>query len=205
MEEILDVLNDSYEVIGQETRQQVHEQELLHASFQCWFYIKLSGEHYLMFQKRSAKVNYPNLLDITAAGHLQAGEGPREGAREIEEELGIAPPFEALHSIGGRRDDVLRPDGKVDREYCYLYAYHYQQPIEALKPSLEDVDSMVCIRPQDFEAIMANPVGMHPTQVFSYNGEAMVKVTKALRLKDFVPHTIDYYRFVLKALAAIIG
>ncbi|WNQ12825.1 NUDIX domain-containing protein [Paenibacillus aurantius] len=47
------------------------------------------GEPCLLLQRRHpGKDTYPGLFDITAAGHLEAGENVSDGIRELKEELG---------------------------------------------------------------------------------------------------------------------
>ncbi|RFU66644.1 NUDIX hydrolase [Peribacillus glennii] len=71
-------------------RGEVHQKGYWHKSFHCWFYQIENGAVFLLFQKRDwRKYIFPGLLDITAAGHLEAGERPEQGIREIHEEVGL--------------------------------------------------------------------------------------------------------------------
>jgi isopentenyldiphosphate isomerase len=55
----------------------------------------------IVYQQRSPKSTWaPNLLDVTAGGHLQAGERFTDGLREVEEELGKHYSSNQLISLG---------------------------------------------------------------------------------------------------------
>lgn len=72
------------------TRETVHRLGLWQQTFHCWFYSFEEDELILYFQRRlAAKKDFPNLLDITAAGHLTTVETVFDGFREVQEELGI--------------------------------------------------------------------------------------------------------------------
>lgn len=59
-QELLDIVNENDEVIGQATRGEIHAQGLLHRIIDIWFYNK-NGE--VLMQKRSLKKdNAPGLL-----------------------------------------------------------------------------------------------------------------------------------------------
>ncbi|UYZ15618.1 hypothetical protein A6764_17765 [Brevibacillus sp. WF146] len=60
---------------------------------------------------------------------MLAGEEPRDGVRELEEELGLSVPYERLNPIGAVRDVSVEP-GIVDKELCHVYAYECNQPLE---------------------------------------------------------------------------
>lgn len=89
MEEFFDVLNERGEYIGKiETRKKCHTEGLWHKAV-AMFIINSKGQ--VLLQKRSAnKKMWPNMWDITAGGHVLAGEfGFQSIIREAEEELGI--------------------------------------------------------------------------------------------------------------------
>lgn len=89
MEEFFDVLNEKGEYIGKtETREKCHTEGFWHKAV-AMFIINSKGQ--VLLQKRSAnKKMWPNMWDITAGGHVLAGEfGFQSIIREAEEELGI--------------------------------------------------------------------------------------------------------------------
>lgn len=90
MEEFFDVLNERGEYIGKiESRNNCHTKGLWHKAV-AMFIINSKGQ--VLLQKRSAnKKMWPNMWDITAGGHVLAGEfGFQSIIREAEEELGIS-------------------------------------------------------------------------------------------------------------------
>ena len=89
MEEIFDVLNDKGEYTGRtETREKCHEEGLWHKAVTLFI---INSKNQVLLQKRSAsKKMWPNMWDITAGGHVLAGEfGFQAIIREAKEELGI--------------------------------------------------------------------------------------------------------------------
>ena len=89
MEEYFDVLNEFGEFTGKiATREECHERGLWHRAIYGFVF---NHEGDVLLQKRSAnKKLWPNLWDITAGGHVLAGEfGTQALIREIKEELGI--------------------------------------------------------------------------------------------------------------------
>ncbi len=90
MGEKIDVLNEKGELTGEiRTKKEVHELGLWHKSNHVWI---LNSEGELLLQHRAKnKENYGNAWDISAAGHVSAGESGIESAlREIKEELGLS-------------------------------------------------------------------------------------------------------------------
>lgn len=86
-DEILDVVNENNEVIGQATRAEVKEKGLM-----CrvsTVYLEDEQGRILVTQ-RSLKCSYPLTFYAAAGGHLDAGETYEQGAiREAKEEIGV--------------------------------------------------------------------------------------------------------------------
>jgi len=97
--EILDVVDTDNQVIGQATRKEVHEKGLMHRSVHIFM---IDRDQRLYIQKRAeSKETFPGAHDSSAAGHLEAGEGYHEcAAREVEEELGLAPDQHVMFQVG---------------------------------------------------------------------------------------------------------
>lgn len=87
-EELLDVVNEQDEVIGQSPRREVHARKLWHRAVHVLVF-NARGEVFL--QKRSlAKDTAAGLWDSSASGHLDAGEEYDAcAARELREEIGL--------------------------------------------------------------------------------------------------------------------
>src|SRR3972149_5374423 len=88
-DEKLAVLNDKGKPIGKIlARDEVHEKELWHEVVHIWI---VNEEEKLLLQERSAeKEQYANVLHISSAGHVIAGESILETAlREVKEEINL--------------------------------------------------------------------------------------------------------------------
>ncbi|HIT71211.1 MAG TPA: NUDIX domain-containing protein [Candidatus Scatovivens faecipullorum] len=88
MEEKFDVLLENGEFSGKvETRSKCHKLGLWHKAVALFI---INSQNEVLLQKRSAsKKMWPNLWDISAGGHVLAGEFGFEAIiREIKEELG---------------------------------------------------------------------------------------------------------------------
>jgi isopentenyldiphosphate isomerase len=150
-EEIFDIVNERDEVVGQNTRREVHARKLWHRAVHVLVF-NSRGEVFL--QKRSMqKDTAAGLWDSSSSGHLDTGEDYDVCAvRELREELGLeikAPP-QRLFKI-----DACAETGW---EFCWVYRCESEGPF-VLHPdeietgewfALEKVSSWVAERPQDF-------------------------------------------------------
>jgi isopentenyldiphosphate isomerase len=89
-EEIFDVVNDRDEIIGRNTRPEVHRLGLQHRAVHV---LVFNSRGQIFLQKRSmTKDCFPGAWDSSAAGHLDCGEDYDVCAlRELQEELGFTP------------------------------------------------------------------------------------------------------------------
>ena len=86
--EILDIVNETGEVLGQATRAEIHRRRLLHRVVHLLVF-NSKGE--LLLQKRSQlKDIAPGKWDTSVGGHVEHGETIDQALRrEMEEELGF--------------------------------------------------------------------------------------------------------------------
>lgn len=87
--EWVDIVNEENEVIAQSSREQMRVQRLRH---RATYIVVHDGMGKVLVQRRTETKDFqPGMLDATAGGVVQSGEGILESARrEAEEELGIA-------------------------------------------------------------------------------------------------------------------
>lgn len=133
--ELLDILNEDGSRSGiVRERGVAHCEGSLHPTVHIWIVREREqGAYDVLFQKRSAKKDsYPGCYDISAAGHVAAGEDILESAkRELREELGITACTEDLEEVGihkGWTEDVFY--GRAFKDYEWSHVYLYRRPLE---------------------------------------------------------------------------
>jgi isopentenyldiphosphate isomerase len=113
-EELLDIVDDTDLVIGQEVRSVVHQRGLQHRGVHIFL---VTPENKLVVQQRSRqRETSPLALDCSVSEHVKAGEGYQEAARRgLAEELGLLDAN--FHALIKFQMDY----GPNDREICQLY------------------------------------------------------------------------------------
>ncbi|WP_315894503.1 NUDIX domain-containing protein [Streptomyces sp. P9(2023)] len=105
-DEVLDVVDEHDEVIGQAPRAEVYARGLIH---RCTFIQVRDAEGRIFVHRRTpTKLVYPSMYDMFVGGVVGAGESYDDAAlREAEEELGVSglprpePLFRFLYDSGG--------------------------------------------------------------------------------------------------------
>ena len=121
MQEYFDVLNENGEFTNKiATREECHKKGLWHRAVYGFIFNK-NGD--VLLQKRSAnKKLWPNLWDITAGGHVLAGEfGETSLIREIKEELGIeVEKNDVRYLVGSSSTNIKRNIINNHFNECYI-------------------------------------------------------------------------------------
>ncbi len=141
MEEFFDVLNEKGEYIGKvETREKCHTEGLWHKAV-AMFIINSKGQ--VLLQKRSAnKKMWPNMWDITAGGHVLAGEfGFQSIIREAEEELGITLNKNDITFVGSSISTNVQGD-IVNNHFNEFYIVNKDIDETTLKLQEEEVSEV---------------------------------------------------------------
>ena len=153
--EIFDVVNERDEVIGQQSRSEVHRLGLMHRAVHV---LVFNAAEQAFLQKRSmTKDRQPGLWDSSASGHVDAGEDYDACAvRELGEEIGLrlnAVP-ERLFKLAACAD--------TDQEHVWVYRCEAEGPFRLHPEEIErggwfaaaEVTRWMEERPQDFASAL---------------------------------------------------
>ncbi len=195
---MLDILDEAGRPTGEVAlKSEAHRLGLWHRCFHCWISGSDTEGAYLLVQRRAAgKDTWPGYLDVTAAGHLAAGEETLDGLREVEEELGLRVEPERLVPLGSRRVEQEIPGGR-DREFHDVFFLLDPTPPADLRLQAEEVESVLRVALDDVEALCE--AGAAPAR--EYKGAKTVSTN--ISLADFVPHVDDYLRRVAWAVRRV--
>ena len=132
-DEIFDVVNERDDVIGRQTRNEVHRLGLMHRAVHV---LVFNDRGQVFLQKRSlTKDRQPGLWDSSASGHVDSGEEYDACAvRELQEEIGLvlqAPP---------RRLFKLAASAETDQEHVWVYQCEAEGPFTLHPDEIERGD-----------------------------------------------------------------
>lgn len=156
---------------------------------------------YLYLQHRCAvKKDYPNLLDITAAGHLLANETVYDGVREIKEEIGIDVSFEELVPLGIIEYQQTKEDF-IDKELANVFLYESAHSFDDFTLQPEEVSGIVKVLLNDFEELWTEAKDKVNIQGFEMNHEGRrMKIDRFVGRDAFVPHDLSYYESTIRLI-----
>ena len=196
MSETFDIFDESLSFIGVKARDAVHRDGDWHQVFHCWVIGReLGGDPFVILQKRHAdKDMYPGKVDISAAGHLEAGERVADGVREIKEELGLRVKFEDLVPLG-RRLGVSRYRELTDCQICHVFLYECDLSLADYRYRKEEIsgllklplDAGLRLLSGEVDAVEVDAVGLQADRV-------------TIRAEDFIP-SVDHYALKTLILA----
>jgi isopentenyldiphosphate isomerase len=200
VDELLDILDEAGRPTGKTVaKSEAHRLGLWHRCFHCWICGSDPEGFYLLLQRRApTKDTWPDYLDITAAGHLSAGEETLDGLREVEEELGLRVIPERLVPLGTRKIEQQIPGG-CDREFHEVFLLADDTPPERLRLQKEEVAAVYRLALDDVAALYET--GSASAREFA-KGEASAT---RIRLEDFVPKDEGYLAQVAQAARRLLS
>ncbi len=176
MDEYIDILNEDGKKTGETClKSEAHKKGLFHASAHIWIF---NSAKEVIIQRRAAKKDtFPNLWDVSVAGHISADEQPIVSAlREVEEEIGLQLSENDLHFIGTSKKKIKHHKNLIDYELHHIYICENNFDLNSLKIQLEEVSEIKKISLKKLINSINNP------------------------LNNFVPHGNDYYTFVFNEI-----
>ncbi len=155
MEEKFDVLDENGNFTGEvETRQQCHNKGLWHRAVVI-FIINSKGQ--VLLQRRSKfKKLWPDMWDITAGGHVLAGEFGFEAAvREAKEELGIDIEKQDMTFIGSSISTNIKGE-IINRHFNEYYIVNKDIDETNIKMQEEEVSAVKWMNKDEIVAKIKN-------------------------------------------------
>ncbi|MEY8343325.1 NUDIX hydrolase [Niallia circulans] len=195
--EMIKIYDEQKNPLGITSRDIVHQKGYWHDTFHCWFLKNENNIDYIYFQLRSkVKNDFPNLLDITAAGHILANETVGEGIREIKEELGMDVSMEDLELIGVIKDCIIT-ENFIDKEFGNVYMYRVNEEL-VYKLQKEEVSGIVRTKFKNFYDFVFDKRTEITVNGFIINTyDEKLEITKSVTKEDFVPHSGSYLKDVV--------
>ena len=176
MDELINIYNGKGIATGEVClKSEAHQKGLLHASIHVWIFDKNKN---ILIQKRAGnKDSFPNMWDISVAGHISAGELPIISAlREVEEEIGLVLNKDQLHFIGTSKKNVVHHQNFIDNEIHFIYLCETEFQIDSLIIQKEEVSEIDMIHLNDL----------------------IIRIDS--KNSDFVPRENEYYNRIFKKI-----
>lgn len=110
----------------------------------CSWVVFFCQKRGILFQLRSLeKFVFPDKYDFTAAGHIDPGETPIQGAlRETEEELWIILQEIDLHFCAMIASKIILPNNEINNELGYLYLVDWTGKTDNFTLQTEEVSKI---------------------------------------------------------------
>lgn len=193
MVEILDVFDADMKLLGSADRNKVHEEGLWHRTFHLWIISNYKGGS-ILFQRRSdEKQSFPGMLDISAAGHLESGEQPLDGIREVQEELGLRIAPDMMEFLG-YRVEVSDEGGKFNREHQAVYIARIDLSLEEFQPDPKEVNGLTWLSIDDVNLLMSSEITRIQSEAMIYDISGEIEKRDIQIDKDsFLPRIQPYY------------
>lgn len=141
MSEMFDVVDQLGQPTGQiVSRDEAHAKGIRHRTAHIWIVRQQQGRRQILLQKRSViKDSFPGLYDTSSAGHIRAGDEPKDSAlRELSEELGIDAEPDQLTFVGTFKIQYEREfHGAMFRDNEVAFVYLYREPVDVEKLVLQ--------------------------------------------------------------------
>lgn len=192
-DEELDIFDDNGTFRGRKPRSLVHRDGDWHRTFHCWIVGERAERRFVLFQLRGAdKDLFPNRLDITAAGHLLAGETVEHGRRELEEELGVTVAPGRLRWLGCRTETV-RSGALLNREFAETFMLRDDRALGGYRFERGEVAGLVELELDDALRLFAGEVEAVAATALTADGRAAGETARRVRRADVVPRRERYY------------
>lgn len=154
--EYFDILDENGNKTGIiKLRSEVHRDGDWHKAVHIWI-INDNGD--ILLQRRCAtKDSNPNMLDISSAGHLVAGDDSLTGAtRELKEELNLEINPDELQFIKTLKRSSKKKETFINNEFDDLYILRTNKKIDEMQCQEEEISEIFFVPYKKFKDMVNN-------------------------------------------------
>ncbi|WP_044640810.1 NUDIX hydrolase [Risungbinella massiliensis] len=200
--EIIKTFDEHGNELGVATRSEVHNKGYWHKTFHCWITSNENGIDYIHLQIRSEwKKDYPDLFDITAAGHILAHESIGDGIREVKEEIGIDVLMDELISMGVIKYCAIKDDF-MDKELAHVFLYQSNIHLDEYNLQREEVSGIVKAKFDDFRELWLGEKEEISVEGFEMDDVGnKIPIQMMVNKNQFVPHDLSYYESIIELIS----
>lgn len=152
--EYFDLLDENGNKIGKtKLRNEVHRDGDWHKAVHIWI---LNNNGDVLLQRRCAtKDSNPNMLDISSAGHLSAGDDSLSGAvRELKEELNLDVKAEDLKFIKTLKHSSKYTETFINNEFDDMYILKTDKDINDMRYQEEEISEIFFVPYKKFKEMV---------------------------------------------------
>ena len=152
--EYFDILDEEGNKTGKiKLRKEVHRDGDWHKAVHIWI-INDKGD--ILLQRRCAtKDSNPNMLDISSAGHLSAGDDSLSGAiRELKEELNLDVKPNELKFIKTIKRSTKYTETFINNEFDDMYILRTDTGIDDMKYQEEEISEIFFVPYKKFKEMV---------------------------------------------------
>ena len=179
-DELIDIYDENMNLLGTAMKSQAHREGLWHKTFHCWLARKNDeGKIMVWLQLRNNdKSIYPDMLDVSAAGHVKSGEEVKDGYREVTEELGLCLQKDDLVKMFTIKE-IYQNGDIYNREFEVLYMAVVDNLLAKVKLQPEEVAGLYEVELEDFVRLINGDVnnitayGVHRNNDNTYTWEVI--------------------------------
>lgn len=150
--ELLDVLTPDGILTGRtKDKAAVHRDGDWHRAAHLWL---VTHDNQVLLQRRaSVKENWPDLWDVSVAGHISAGESAIDAViREAREELGLTLAAADLTHLGTLRWHAVLNDGAyIENEFHEVFLATRNLDLAQLVLDPREVAAVTLVQPEEIE------------------------------------------------------
>jgi isopentenyldiphosphate isomerase len=200
-DELLDVVEPTGAHIGRADRVTVHSEGSWHQVFHCAVVRSAAPARLVLQRRRFDARSFPGLFDLSATGHLQAGEQPTDGVRELAEELGIVVEPDRLVPLGKRllADDA--GEGGKNRELVHVFALVDDRSLETFPFDVREVAAVAEIRVADLLVLLDDPSARVPIEIW----DGVRLGTTHVDASAVIPDTTGYWTVLAVMLERLVA